>query len=193
MTWYTDNPDFTPCFHKTVFAWSPTFIFFFFASLEITKYLHSDQRNIPWNFYNVAKLFMTAALVVVSIVEIAYVATTANDSEDLTEIYPADYVAPVVFLITYAVSFLLLLMSLKYGIRTSPAQFYLYFSSVVCGTVTFRSIIFRRLDHELEFVETNTNNLLILYTIQFSLVVFLFIANLFADAQARDYDKNVYR
>ena len=138
VTWYTDDPDFTPCFHKTVLAWSPTVLFLFFGSFEIYKYVHSDAKKIPWNVFNVAKLLMTASLVVLSVVEIALVGVTVGDDDALTEVFAIDFVTPVVYLLTFSTSLVLLLFSMKRGIRTSPAQFYLFFASLVCGAVTFR-------------------------------------------------------
>jgi ATP-binding cassette subfamily C (CFTR/MRP) protein 1 len=138
VTWNTDDPDFTPCFHKTVLAWAPSVIYLFFAALEMSKYFKGDVKKIPWNVYNVAKLLMTASLVVLSIVEVAIVGVTAGDDDALTEIFPVDYVTPVVYLVTYLTSLVMLWLSLKRGIRTSAAQFFLFFASLVCGAVTFR-------------------------------------------------------
>jgi len=81
VTWYTEDPDFTPCFQKTVLAWSPTAIFFFFAVFELRKYLQSDQRNIPWNYYNLVKLALTAGLVILNVGEIVMASVTANDDD----------------------------------------------------------------------------------------------------------------
>jgi hypothetical protein len=54
-------------------------------------------------------------------------------------VFPVDYVTPVIFMVVYAASFVLLLVSIRRGIRTSAAQFFLYLSSLLCGVVTFRS------------------------------------------------------
>jgi ATP-binding cassette subfamily C (CFTR/MRP) protein 1 len=79
VTWNTDDPDFTPCFHKTVLAWSPSAIFFFSAVFELRNYLQSDQRNIPWNYYNITKILMTTSLAILSIVEIVMAGVTTNN------------------------------------------------------------------------------------------------------------------
>ena len=42
----------------------------------------------------------------------------------------------------------LLLLSLRYGIRTSPAQFFFYFFSLITGAATLRSIIFRKMESD---------------------------------------------
>ena len=43
---------------------------------------------------------------------------------------------------------MLLLLSLRYGIRTSPAQFFFYFFSLITGAATLRSIIFRKMESD---------------------------------------------
>ena len=45
-------------------------------------------------------------------------------------------------------SLVLLLLSLRYGIRTSPAQFFFYFFSLITGAATLRSIIFRKMESD---------------------------------------------
>ena len=138
VTWYTEDPDFTPCFHKTVLAWTPTVIFVFFAAFEVRKHLQSDRRRTPWNFYYVSSLLVTLCLVGVTIVELVFVGLADNDDDDKTAIFPVDYVTPVVYCVTYVMSFLVTLLSVKRGIRTSPSQFFLYLTSTICGIITFR-------------------------------------------------------
>ena len=99
-----------------------------------------EKRRIPFNVFNVMKLLVTFALVVVSVVEIAFAGITDNDDDALTNIYPVDYLTPAVFSVTYVASLLLTLLSMKSGVRTSPSQFFLYLMSLICGAVTFRLI-----------------------------------------------------
>jgi hypothetical protein len=54
-----------------------------------------------------------------------------------------------------------------------------------------RSVITRKIDTLPNASKTGSDNLLIMYTVQYSLVVFLFVANLFADAAPEDVDKGM--
>ena len=104
----------------------------------ITSSPQSDKRRIPWNVLNVAKLATTFALVVISVVEIAYVGVADSDDDVLTNVFTVDYVTPVVFVVTYVASFSLTLLTLNRGVRTSPSQFFLFLTSLICGAITFR-------------------------------------------------------
>lgn len=101
VTWYTEWPDFTPCFHKTILQWTPSLIFIVFGLNEGRKYPKSLNREIPWNFLNLAKVLLTTLLLLLSIIEIVFTIITDNDDNDLTNIWPVDYVTNVVFLLTY--------------------------------------------------------------------------------------------
>lgn len=100
-TWYTYNPDFTPCFHKTILAWFPTFILSFFTINEIRLFYNSVDRNIPWSFLNVTKVGLTLMLIILSICEIAFTAKADNKEDTNVHIYPVDYVTTIVYLVTY--------------------------------------------------------------------------------------------
>ena len=100
-TWNTDSPDFTPCFQKTVLSWGPSVIFAFFALFEARRYRKSLNRNIPWTFLMLAKILLTGMLIVLALTELGFTIYTDQDDNDLTEIYPVDYVTNVVFCLTY--------------------------------------------------------------------------------------------
>ena len=101
LTWNTENPDFTPCFHKTVFAWIPSLILVLFSFNEFRLFKSSVNQKIPWNILNLSKIAFTILLMVSAITEIAFNGITDNVDNELTNIYPVDYVTNVVFLITY--------------------------------------------------------------------------------------------
>ncbi len=80
LTWDTEDPDFTACFHKTVFSWVPAGVLFLMGPWEARKYLRSDHRNIPWSFLNLSKLALTIGLVAVTIAELVF--SIQADSDD---------------------------------------------------------------------------------------------------------------
>ena len=44
VTWNTDNPDFTPCFLKSVMSWIPGFVLLILAPFEAISYQGSKNR-----------------------------------------------------------------------------------------------------------------------------------------------------
>ena len=112
----------------------------------------------------------------------------------------------------------LLLLSLRYGIRTSPAQFFFYFFSLITGAATLRSIIFRKMESDDNNFDPNDNNdtyngeadydeldnyycdncdpdasdqLLYFYAIQYGLHVLLFFLNCIVDVKPKKYDERI--
>lgn len=80
------------------------------------------NRRIPWTFLNLCKIVCTVGLVSISIADLCLVST--NDNDDAID--DVDYVTSVVFLLSFLYSLLLLLLSIQYGIRTSPTQSFFY-------------------------------------------------------------------
>lgn len=101
ITWNTDSPDFTPCFHKTVLAWSPTLILALFGLPEVRQYRKSSNRKIPWTFLNLVKVLLTAMLILLAVTEFIFTILTDYDDKELTNIYPVDYITNWVYILTY--------------------------------------------------------------------------------------------
>ena len=100
-TWDTENPDFTPCFHKTVLAWFPSVILLLFSFNEFRLFKASVNRTIPINFLNLSKILLTCLLIILSVTEFIFTIVTENDENSLTEIFPVDYVTCTLYFISY--------------------------------------------------------------------------------------------
>ncbi len=59
-----------------------------------------------------------------------------------------DYLTPVVYLCSYVFSLFLLLLSLRYGKWTQPAQFMFYLLGFLCGVPIIRTLAKRKEDPE---------------------------------------------
>ena len=93
-------------------------------------------RNIPLNIYNVTKIVATFVIVCVNITE--FIETGVHSKDQDVTVSPVDYTMDTVFLLGSLCSLAMLLLSLRYGVQTSPAQFIYYLLSVVCGAFSFR-------------------------------------------------------
>jgi ATP-binding cassette subfamily C (CFTR/MRP) protein 1 len=137
LTWSNDveNPDFTPCFHRTIFVWTPVFFLAILAPFEVRRYRNSKSHKIPRNWYNTTKLVLTLCLAIMAIVDLILLATGGDNGKAVVD---ADYVAAAFYVFGSGLSLFLLVASLIHGIRTSPAQFVYYLVATVCGAVTLR-------------------------------------------------------
>lgn len=97
ISWHSDNPDLTPCFEQTVLVVIPCIFLWVFALLEIYYIKNSGDKNIPWNFLNVSKLFLTAAVTVVAITDLVY----AISNEEGGQVFAVHFYSPVVMIATF--------------------------------------------------------------------------------------------
>ena len=70
FTWNTNDPDFTPCFHKTVLIYLPCGFLWVFAIVDAIQNWKSLARNCPWSWNNIAKISITLLLSILCFVEL---------------------------------------------------------------------------------------------------------------------------
>ena len=56
VSWNTTDPDFTPCFQKTVLSWIPVAFLLLMAPIKLYTFCHLKDRIIKWNWLNCSKL-----------------------------------------------------------------------------------------------------------------------------------------
>lgn len=178
ITWYTSNPDLTECFQKTVLVWTPCIFLWVFAPLETYYILNSKFRNVPWNWLNVSKLFLTIVLMGLCIADFSY-ALWKNGQE--REVFSVDYYTPIIKLVTFILSAVLLWYNRLRGMRTSGLLFLFWFFLMLCGIVQYRAELVKGMDDN----ENEDFFTYITYLIYFPVVVILFFLNCKADAAPR--------
>ena len=72
LTWYTDDPDFTTCFHQTVLTYIPIAILAILAPFSYWSSSKSRDRGIPWTALSVTKMILHFVLVALSAVDLGY-------------------------------------------------------------------------------------------------------------------------
>ncbi len=107
---------------------------------SLNKYVLTLPFNFDRTWLNVSKILLSVGLVGLSITELSLVLKSTDDHPDI------DVVTPVVFLASFAVSLLCLLLSLRYGVRTSPLQFFFYLLATVCGAPIIRTLVHRQVE-----------------------------------------------
>ena len=64
LTWNTTSPDFTLCFERTVFVWTPCAFLWVFSCIETFYLIKSKTRDVPFSFTNVSKLVRVIAVMI---------------------------------------------------------------------------------------------------------------------------------
>lgn len=98
LSWYTDDPDLTECFQKTVLIWTPCIFLWVFSSFEAYYLLKSKRRNVPFTWLFVSKFLLTSALILLSIVDLG---KSIRDSYSDITVYDVDYCTPCVKILTF--------------------------------------------------------------------------------------------
>ena len=137
-----NHSEFVGCLQETILHYLPPAVLLLFGVFEFSRYFSSKNvnRNIPCNRLNVSKLVFTGILILIHLCEIVFFYTgkiqrlhTTSDTTFIEQEF--------IFTASYIFSIVLLLVSIKYGIRTSPSQFLFYLVSVICGAAYFQSVV----------------------------------------------------
>ena len=97
MTWYTNDPDVTDCFQKTVLVWIPCIFLWTFSPLEAYYLLNSRRKNIPYTWIFLSKLILTLGLIVLAIIDLGMAIHTST----YKLVYSVDYCTPCINIASY--------------------------------------------------------------------------------------------
>ncbi|XP_025410477.1 multidrug resistance-associated protein 1 isoform X2 [Sipha flava] len=177
LSWNTTDPDVTLCFEKTVLIWAPCLFLWLFSPLEIYYLLHSQYRDIPWNWLNLSKLAGAAILCLLSILDIVYAIVQYSSG---MPIYSVDFYTPLVKLITFGFVMVLISANRARGLRSSGLIFLFWLFLAIFGAVQYRT----------EFRQAYSDSPiekypLISYMVYYPLVLIQFVLNFFADSEPR--------
>lgn len=101
MSWDSESPDLTQCFEQTVLVYVPCAFLWVFTLLELYYIKRSGDKNIPRNFLNQSKLILTAAITILTIVDLVY----AISYEDKGNVFPVHFYTPVIKISTFVSPF----------------------------------------------------------------------------------------
>lgn len=186
VTWYTYNPDFTPCFERTVLVWVPCFFLWVFTPMEIFYIKSSPDRLVPWSWLNICKLIGSTLLMTVQCVDFFHaVYRNANEGE----VYGVDYAAPAIIFFTILLQVVFILMEKKRGIQSSGVIFMFWLLLVICGIPEYRTYFLNILSEENKD-DVNVFRF-VTYMVYFPLIVVMLVLNCFGDATPEyvDFDR----
>jgi len=99
LTWTNGtNPDFTPCFEKTVLVWIPCAFLWLFSCVDAYYFKISSAKNIPWNALNLTKLFICTLLIATEVIRF-YIALV--EYSESTLVHPIDLITPCIKVATF--------------------------------------------------------------------------------------------
>ena len=173
------HSEFNGCLQETILHWIPPLILLLFGIFEISYYFSKQNvnRNVPFNKLNVSKIIFISVLIVIHLSQIAIFFSGTIDHPKKFKADTTFLDQQAIFTTSYLISLFLLLISLKYGIRTSPSQFVFYLISVICGASNFQSIV------------QSSSLILGLFCAHYVLLVILFVLNFFVDIEPQIWNE----
>uniref|UniRef100_A0A182QBD7 ABC-type glutathione-S-conjugate transporter n=1 Tax=Anopheles farauti TaxID=69004 RepID=A0A182QBD7_9DIPT len=177
LTWYTDDPDLTPCFQQTVLVWVPCAFLWVFSFLELFYLRKSADKDVPWSFVNVSKLLLTGLLIVLTVVDLAKAISTDGVSA------PLYYYTPVIKIATFIFAGILVYLNKHYGMRTSGLLFLFWFLLAVCSIPRTRTEI--RANEERVVEDSWATYQFASFLAFFSITCLMFLLNFFIDKPPR--------
>ena len=170
LTWYTDNPDFTPCFHKTVLQYVPLFLLLLLSPYQLYALARSRHRGVPISLICSTRILLTILLIALELVVFVWFLVKQTFEET------SDVVAPFANLVAYLLAFTLHILCVKNGLVTSGVLFTFWLFKVFLGAFTFRTVIeFIPLSDETDYFPS------VCYIIEYTLICGAFFLNCWAE------------
>ncbi|XP_033169107.1 multidrug resistance-associated protein 1 isoform X4 [Drosophila mauritiana] len=144
-TWYTNDPDFTPCFEQTALVWTPCAFYWAFVIFDFYYLKASLDRNIPWNKLNVSKALVNLGLLVITALDLIMALVKKGGDSELP-LYDLDVWGPIIKFATFLLVFIFIPLNRKYGVQTTGCQFIFWFLLTVLSIPRCRTEV--RLDAE---------------------------------------------
>lgn len=82
---------------QTVLVWAPCVFLVVLSPLDIYYARTSKYSNIPWSYLNVLKLFISLALIIITLADVIMAATWGSADE----LYDVHIVTPIVKIVTF--------------------------------------------------------------------------------------------
>ncbi|XP_043784901.1 multidrug resistance-associated protein 1 [Apis laboriosa] len=175
LIWNTDDPEITECFQKTVLVWVPCAFLWLFSGIEIYYFLNSKNKNIPYTWLFISKQILIITLILLNIVDLGI----AIHKSTYEKVYNVDYCTPIIRIVTFLKTSILVTYNRKYGMRTSGLLFLFWFLLALCGIIEYRSLL------KLYINKNEISYSFISYMIYYPIVIFLFLLNFLVDAEPK--------
>ncbi|XP_076337840.1 multidrug resistance-associated protein 1-like isoform X2 [Tachypleus tridentatus] len=138
VTWYTNQPDFTPCFHNSILIWIPCIFLWLLVPVEVTRTRKRKGPPLPWTLLTMSKLLFCLGLIVLTLTDLIFKVKLQNEGEAVSRV---EFCSAYTKIITFVLVFFLILRDKRLGRKSSGVLFLYWFFLALCGGLTYRSII----------------------------------------------------
>ncbi|KAG0701724.1 Multidrug resistance-associated protein 1 [Chionoecetes opilio] len=127
-TWYTEDPQFGRCAERTVLLWAPCFLLWVCSPFYALVLKRRRYDPVPWSALAYTKVMVTGVVMAAAVVEGVWAGTGGYGS-----VTTADFLAPPILFVTYALYLSLLVGERRRGKRSSGLLWTYWLVAVTAG------------------------------------------------------------
>ncbi|ESO87141.1 hypothetical protein LOTGIDRAFT_107213, partial [Lottia gigantea] len=179
VTVNTTDPDFTPCFQKTVLTWTPCVFLIFSAIVRVISLYGVRKHSITWTWLSKVRIFLGALIGIMNLMEFLYSLQEYADNIILPVVY---FLTPLVVFITMIIYCFMINFERRKGIRNCGFMFVFWLLYTICGLVIFRS----KIRHAVLLNEVRDEVRFSIFIVCYPIVVVQLILSIFVDKQPKN-------
>ncbi|KAL8573180.1 hypothetical protein ACOMHN_036165 [Nucella lapillus] len=173
VTWNTTEPDFTPCFQKTVLTCTPVAFLLLLTPYKLYNLCHCKDRLIRWNWLNCTKLAVCGLAAVA--VAVQCLAAVVRHSKGST-VPPVDFFSHFVLILGIVLAIYFISLDRRKGVRTSGYLVLFWLLLLFNGIIMLRTrirqvILAEKLENEVDLAAFGAYFLLVLVSFVLSALV----------------------
>ncbi|XP_061182250.1 multidrug resistance-associated protein 1-like isoform X1 [Saccostrea echinata] len=138
QTWYTEDPDFTPCFQKTVLLWVPCIYLIFLSPARVFSLTESRKPSLNFTSLNVLKTALAGWIAVIAVLD------TARSVYSLmlgSSVPAVEFVSPLLLFLTMVFCVIMIQYERRRGVHSSGYLLIFWLLLSIYGILMFQSRI----------------------------------------------------
>ncbi|XP_062618111.1 multidrug resistance-associated protein 1-like isoform X3 [Saccostrea cucullata] len=138
QTWYTEDPDFPPCFQKTVLLWVPCFYLIFLSPARVFSLTESRKPSINFTLLNILKTALAGWIAAIAVLD------TARSVYSLMlglSVPAVEFVSPLLLFLTMVFCVVMIQYERRRGVHSSGYLLIFWLLLSIYGILMFQSRI----------------------------------------------------
>ncbi|XP_037804336.1 multidrug resistance-associated protein 1-like [Penaeus monodon] len=172
-SWASEEPELGICAERTLLVWAPCLLLWACAPPYLLYLLRRPFDPIPWTRLSCFKMAATGILLATAATELGWAL-----ARGAREVPPADFIAPVVLLMTHVIHMSLVLVGRRKGEQNSGIIWLFWLFFLFCGLPQ----LYTSIAAAIRKTDAPPPVLVATFLVQFLFCVALFLANCFSDA-----------
>ncbi|XP_076346503.1 multidrug resistance-associated protein 1-like isoform X2 [Tachypleus tridentatus] len=150
LTWYSERPELTPCFQKSILVWLPCIFLWSFAPVEILRTRSCKGPSLPWTLISISRLLSTFGLFVLTLVDLSLKLQRRRSDRFVPGV---ELCSSSTKLVTFVLVSCFILRDQRKGRKSSGVLFVFWVLLLLCGAITYVSFLYQVFTEEYEMVK----------------------------------------